>query len=146
MGQLNIPDGAIVYLDTAPVIYSIEQHPDYWPILLPLWGKLQAGNVQLISSELLLLECLVIPLRTNNTVLVNAYEQLLSSQVALFAVHESILRAAAQLRATSNLKTPDAIHAATALSMSHTLFLTNDSGLRNVAGLSIVVLKDVLNG
>jgi hypothetical protein len=62
MGQLSISDGAIVYLDAAPVIYSIEQHPSYWQLLVPLWGKLQAGNIQLISSELLLLECLVIPL------------------------------------------------------------------------------------
>ena len=29
MGQLSISDGAIVYLDAAPIIYSIEQHPDY---------------------------------------------------------------------------------------------------------------------
>jgi hypothetical protein len=36
MGQLAIPDGAIVYLDTAPIIYSIECHADYWQLLIPL--------------------------------------------------------------------------------------------------------------
>jgi predicted nucleic acid-binding protein len=145
MGQLSVPDDAIIYLDTAPVIYSIERHPDYWPLLIPVWEKLQAGSVQLISSELLLLECLVIPLRTNNTALINAYEQFLSFQVTLFPIRESILRLAAQLRAINNLKTPDAIHAATALGIRHTLFLTNDVDLRTVPGLSIVVLKEVLN-
>jgi hypothetical protein len=36
MGQLNIANGAIVYLDTAPIIYSIERNPDYWQLLVPL--------------------------------------------------------------------------------------------------------------
>jgi predicted nucleic acid-binding protein len=145
MGQLSLPDSAIVYLDTAPIIYSIERHPDYWQLLTPIWEKLQSGSIQLMSSELLLLECLVIPLRTNNTVLITAYEQFLSSRITLFPIHDSILRLAAQLRATNNLKTPDAIHAATALKIGCTQFLTNDAGLRTVSGLSVVVLKDILN-
>jgi predicted nucleic acid-binding protein len=145
MGQLSVPDGAIIYLDTAPIIYSIECYLDYWQLLAPIWEKMESGSIQLISSELLLLECLVIPLRTNNTVLINAYEQFLSSRITLFPIRDSILRLAAQFRATNNLKTPDAIHAATALNMGCTLFLTNDAGLRTVPGLSVTVLKDVLN-
>jgi predicted nucleic acid-binding protein len=77
--------------------------------------------------------------------LINAYEQFLSSRITLFPIRDSILRLAAQLRTTSNLKIPDAIHAATALNIGCTLFLTNDAGLRTVPGLSVVVLKDVLN-
>ena len=42
-------------------------------------------------------------------------------------------------------KTPDAIHAATALNKGCTVFLTNDAALRKVPGLSTVVLKDMLN-
>ena len=51
MGQLSIPDGATLYLDTAPIIYSIERHQDYWQLLTPVWEKLQLGNIQLISSD-----------------------------------------------------------------------------------------------
>lgn len=145
MGQLIIPDGAIVYLDTAPIIYSIERHIDYWQLLIPLWQKIQTGSISLISSELLILECLVIPLKTNNKLLINAYEQFLSTRITLFPIQENILRLAAQLRARNKLKTPDSIHAATALSHKPTLFLTNDSGFQNIPNLSIVVLKDVLN-
>ncbi len=145
MGQLIIPDGAIVYLDTAPIIYSIERHADYWQLLTPLWQKLQAGSISLISSELLILECLVMPLKTNNTLLINAYEQFLSTRITLFPIQENILRSAAQLRALNKLKTPDSIHAATALGQNPTIFLTNDAGFHNIPNLSIVVLKDVLN-
>lgn len=145
MGQLSVPDGAIIYLDTSPIIYSIERHIEYWQLLKPIWEKLPSGNIHLISSELLLLECLIIPLRTNNTVLIDAYDQFLSSRITLHPIRESILRSAAQLRATNNLKTPDAIHAATALNIGCTLFLTNDAGWRTIPGLSVVVLKDILN-
>jgi predicted nucleic acid-binding protein len=145
MGQLIIPDGAIVYLDTAPIIYSIERHADYWKLLTPLWQKIQAGSIQLISSELLILECLVMPLKNNDRILINAYEQFLSTRITLLPIQESILRSAAQLRASNKLKTPDSIHAATAISNSPTLFLTNDAGFHNIPNLSVVVLKDVLN-
>ncbi|NJR58696.1 MAG: hypothetical protein HC769_07450 [Cyanobacteria bacterium CRU_2_1] len=46
------------------------------------WDK--DGNcdrLQIITSELTILETLVVPLRTQNTVLINAYEQLLSGTV-----------------------------------------------------------------
>ncbi|WP_276752095.1 type II toxin-antitoxin system VapC family toxin [Chlorogloeopsis fritschii] len=55
-----------------------------------------------------------------------------------------MLRQAANIRATTNLKTPDAIHAATALSISCNQFLTNDKGFRNVPGLPVVILSEVL--
>jgi hypothetical protein len=36
MGQLILPDAAIIYVDTAIVIYSVEFNPDYWQVLQPL--------------------------------------------------------------------------------------------------------------
>jgi predicted nucleic acid-binding protein len=145
VGALIIPDNATVYLDTAPVIYSVETHPDYWALLQPLWSKSQANAINLVSSELLLLETLVSPLKNHNVALVTVYEDLFKEDIHLIEVTQTILRAAAHLRAITSLKTPDAIHAATALDHGCTIFLTNDSGLRTVPGLSVVVLNDVLN-
>lgn len=61
MGQLNIPSSSIVYVDTAIVIYSIEKFPDYFPLLEPMWKQLQSSQIQVITSELTLLETLVMP-------------------------------------------------------------------------------------
>jgi len=145
MGQLAIPLNATVYIDTSPVIYSVETNPDYWALLQPLWAKSQAHEIDIVSSELLLLETLVSPLRSNNAAVIDLYEALFEEDIKLIAISQSILRSAAHLRAITNLKTPDAIHASTTLSTGCTLFLTNDVGLRTVPGLSVVVLKDVLN-
>lgn len=145
MGTLNIPASSLVYVDTSTVIYSVEKFPEYVPLLAPLWLKLQAGEIEIVSSELILMETLVLPLRNANSILINAYEQLLiSSEIQLIPISQSILRQAAHLRATSNLKTPDAIHAATALSVSCNQFITNDKGFRNVSGLPVVILSEIL--
>jgi predicted nucleic acid-binding protein len=144
MGQLVFPS-SIVYIDTSVAIYSVEWNPNYFSLLQPLWLKLQAGEIEVVSSELILMETLVLPLKNADTFLLNASEQLLlSGGVRLIPITQSILRQAANLRATNNLKTPDAIRAATALSVSCNQFITNDKGFRNVPGLAVVILSEVL--
>lgn len=145
MGTLNILTSSLVYLDTSPVIYSVEKFPEYVPLLAPLWLKLQTGEIEIVSSELILMETLVLPLRNSNSILINAYEELLiSSEMRLIPISQSILRQAANLRATTSLKTPDAIHAATALSINCNQFITNDKGFRNIPDLPVVILNEVL--
>lgn len=142
---LMLPSSSRIYIDTAVVIYSVEWNPDYYSLLQPLWLKYQTGEIELISSELILMEALVLPLRNADTFMLDAYEQLLlSGEMQLIPISQSILRQAANHRATTRLKTPDAIHAATALSASCNQFLTNDKGFRNIPGLPTVILSEVL--
>ncbi|OLP20440.1 VapC toxin family PIN domain ribonuclease [Leptolyngbya sp. 'hensonii'] len=92
-----------------------------------MWLKLKAGEIDLICSELVLLESLVMPLKQANTALAQTYEQLLlGTDIQLIPISQKILRDAATLRAATNLKTPDAIHSTTAINTNCTLFLTND--------------------
>ena len=144
MGELTLPDSSLVYVDTQILIYSVEKHPTYWPLLRPLWLKSATGEIQIISSELTLLETLVAPLRNADSVLITAYETLLlSTEMQLMPITRAILREAAQFRAQTNLRTPDAIHAATAIAHDCSIFLTNDNGFRRVSSLPIVVLSDI---
>jgi predicted nucleic acid-binding protein len=144
MGRLIFQDGAKIYLDTSIVIYSVMTDPKYWETLRPMWQKSQDREVNLISSELLILETLVVPLRTNNVPILEIYEDLFSEDIQLQPISESILRTAAQLRATTRLKTPDAIHAATAIESRCTIFFTNDAGFRNIPRLPVVILDQVM--
>ncbi|MGI2909351.1 type II toxin-antitoxin system VapC family toxin [Tolypothrix sp. VBCCA 56010] len=145
MGQLVLPSSGRIYIDTPVAIYSVEWNPNYYSLLESLWLKLQAGEIEVVSSELILMETLVLPLKNSDTFLLNAYEQLLlSGGMRLIPISQLILRQAANLRATTNLKTPDAIHAATALSFSCNQFLTNDKGFGNVSSLPVVILSEIL--
>jgi len=146
MGTLSFPASSLVYVDAQIIIYSIEKFPNYFSTLEPMWLKLKEGEIGLVTSELTLLETLVMPLRQNNTTLVQTYEQLLlSADIQLIPVSQKILRDAATLRSSINLKTPDAIHATTALSANCAFFLTNDRVFRNVPKLPTLILDDVIN-
>lgn len=146
MGSVTLPSSGLVYMDTQVVIYSVETHATYWPLLQPVWQAARAGQFHLISSELALMEALVGPLRSRDTILQTAYEQVFqSAELSLVAIALPILREAARLRATiPALRTPDALHAATALLSGSVLFLTNDTGFRRIPGLSLTVLRDLL--
>lgn len=145
MGSLTIPSTGLVYLDANPIIYSVEKHPLYWPLLQPLWQAAKGKAIEIVSSDLVLMETLVGPLKSGDVALASAYEQLFQqAQTRLFPMTHSVLREAARLRAATRLKTPDALHAATAQQVSCVQFISNDAGFRAVPGLPLVILDDLL--
>lgn len=145
MGTLTIPASGLVYLDANPIIYSVEKHPVFGPLLQPLWQAAQARTIEVVSSDLVLMEVLVGPLKSRDTALEKAYEQaLLGTDMSLLSITHPILREAARLRATTKLKTPDAVHLATASDASCVLFVTNDAGFRGVGSIPVVILNDLL--
>ena len=110
-----------------------------------MWQTAQTQAIEIVSSELTLLEALVGPLKTGNAILLQAFElALLGTEMRLLPITQVVLREAARLRATTNLKTPDALHAATAQFAQAALFVSNDIDFRNVPGLPLVVLNDLL--
>ena len=145
MGQLSFPPLAKVYLDTAPIIYSVEKHADYWQMLISLWQSLKANEIEVFTSELTLLETLVQPIKQNNQSLISAYESLLTkTDVKLEPISLDILRRAADLRAAQNLKTPDAVHASTAIASNCSYFVTNDDGFKRLSNFNVVILSDLI--
>lgn len=145
MGSLTLPAAGLVYVDTSGIIYTVEKHADYESLLWPLWTAVEEETIKAVTSELSLLETLVKPLRDGNPSLAQDYETLLTTtKIILQPITASILKDAAQLRATTNLRTPDAIHAATALALGCKLFVTNDTDYRKAPALPIAVLKELL--
>jgi len=134
-----------VYLDANPIIYTVEKHPVYGPVLVPLWQAAQAQTIEVVSSELALMESLVGPLKKGDTALEKTYEQaFLGTDMRLLPITQPVLREAARLRATTKLKTPDALHLATAKLAGCALFVSNDAAFRGAATIAIVILDDLL--
>ncbi len=145
MGRLTWSAGDVIYLDTDVVIYTVERAEPYHTLLQPLWAAANAGEIQLAGSELLLLETMVLPLRHGNLQLQTAFRNLLlNTHFTLVPISRPILEQAAGLRASSSIKTPDSIHAATALSVKGASFLTNDKAFSRVTGLRVQVLDSIL--
>jgi len=98
-------------------------------------------NVGLMTSRLALLECRAKPIRDGNLTLLAQFDALFSAhRMTLLEVTPRVIERATDLRARYNFKTPDALHAATALEGSVSLFLTGDAGFRRCTELPVEVL------
>ena len=145
MGPLNLPLAGLVYIDASSLIYSVERVEPYRTLLEPMWQEAQDGNLTIVSSPVLVIEALVKPLREGNAEIEMQYRELFSSNaVRLLDASCQVFEDAARLRASTGLKAPDALHAATALRAGCALFITNDTDFRRVEGLPVVVLSDLL--
>jgi len=136
--------GQLVGLDTSPFIFFIEEHPDYLPIVLPLFQAIYSGQVQAVTSTITLVEVLVHPLRQGNTKVSQQYRTILTQAqgINMLAITPDIAETAARLRADFNLRTPDAIQVAAALKAGATTFITNDRGLVRLPDMRMVLLAD----
>jgi len=146
MGRLALPIFGSVYLDSNCFIYSVEKIEPYNTLLKPMWVAAKANQFEIVSSELTLLEILTKPLQDNDTLLENLFRALLNAnEVRLIPTTTAIWEQATRFRAKTGLKTPDAIHAATALVASSTLFITNDVVFRRISSLPVTILSDYID-
>lgn len=147
MGSLTLPISGTIYLDANGFIYTVEKIEPYRSDLVTLWQAVQSGTLKVVSSELTLMEVLVKPLRDQSLAIERAFRSVLqgSPDVRLLTITIAVLERAANLRASTGLKTPDAIHAATALEHGCALFITNDPAFRRVPGLTVTVLDDLIS-
>ena len=147
MEWLTQLQGQIVGLDTAPLIYLSEQNLTYLEIVRCFFQAMSRREFQVFTSTLTLTEVMVYPLRAGNIELAQEYRDILLYEENLTSVPVSpvIAEAAAQLRATQNLRTPDAIQIATAIDRGAGFFLTNDIHLSSITCLNIIVLDELRN-
>ncbi|MFN5969603.1 MAG: type II toxin-antitoxin system VapC family toxin [Microcystis sp.] len=145
MEWLNLLKNQVVGLDTAPLIYFIEKNSLYYSRVQPFFSLVAQRHFQVVTSVITVVEVLVYPLRMGNLELAQQYRDILSNQAELsvLPVTETIAEQAAQLRATYNLRTPDAIQLATALNQKASFFLTNDNRLPQLETLQILMLNSL---
>lgn len=130
--------GRVVGLDTAPLIYHVEEKVPYLAAVDPFFAALTAGEFRVVTSVLTLSEALVQPVRHNDTPLAAIYRSILLNTPGLIITPVSIQiaeRAAAIRAAHRRVRLPDAVQLATALIGGADFFLTNDIALPPLPGL-----------
>lgn len=144
MGLMQDVGRGPVGLDTAAFIYWMEEHRVFLPAMEPIFRAIAEGRLEGVTSGVTLLETLVVPLRAGDRDLADRYETCLTRArgIRLVDLDRPLLRAAAELRATLRVKTPDALQLAAALRFRCTTFVTNDRRLPAVPGLAILQLRD----
>ena len=128
-----------LYLDAAPVIYTVEQVAPFFPVVD---ARLSIAGVVLVASDLTRMECRVKPVREDNADLLKDYDDFFAYAVTeIVALSREIIDQATEIRARYGFKTPDAVRLGAAVVTSCAASLTNDHRLDRFSDISIEVIQ-----
>jgi len=133
----DLPDRAVLLIDTAPIIYMLEGHPRLAAHFRPVFEAHATGSVVFATTTITLAEVLTGPLRAGNEPLARRYRGLLQSW-QLVELDADIAETAARLRATRQLKLADAVQAASALAIGAAALVTHDRDFSRLGELRIL--------
>lgn len=145
MGISERIKGKRLYLDTNILIYLFEDFPVYHDVIQEITQCVDAGEAQLFTGEITIAELMVMPFRKDNPELIKFHMRALEDKafIKLLPTTRKVYLKTAFLRATfPNMKTPDAIHVASAVEGGVDVFITNDAGIKTPSGLDRVLLSD----
>jgi predicted nucleic acid-binding protein len=140
MGPLdfaNLPEDALVLVDTAPIIYFLEGHPKLGSRFQPLFTAHASGHLRFAIATITIVEVLTGPLQSGDDALAQRYRAILETWQTV-ALDVDIAEGAARLRASLGLKLADAVQAASALAINAAALATHDRDFSRVRSLRII--------
>lgn len=140
MGTLDLsglPVGALLLIDSAPIIYWLEQHPVFAEHFRPLFDRHAAGGFRFAVTTTSIAEVLTGPFKIGNHALARRYRAVLESWEVV-ELDAGLAEDAARLRATLKLKLADAVQAASALAINADALVTHDRDFRGLSALRVI--------
>jgi len=133
----DLPEDALLLIDSAPIIYFLEAHRKFGPYFKPLFDAHGAGHLRFAVTTITIAEVLSGPLRAADDALARRYRAILESWQPI-ALDVDIAESAARLRASLRLKLADAVQAASALAINAAALVTHDRDFSRVHSLRII--------
>jgi|GEM_PF-63739 predicted nucleic acid-binding protein len=139
----QLPEGSLIAIDTAPLIFWLEGHPRWAAAYAALFDGLDAGRWQGLLSTITLAELLTGPLQQGRDELAERYAAALCDpgSFQLASLTPAIATSAARLRARYKLRLPDALQLATALQGGAQALVTHDRDFAGCNDLPILGLS-----
>lgn len=139
----------IAFLDASAVIYAVEGSPEWSEALkqqlrqLAMTDQASAGGLQLAISRLSWLECRVGPLRRRDAEALARFDAFfLHPDLEWVELSPAVVERATLLRAELNLRTPDALQAASCLQLgADAVMVTGDAGFQRVPTLRLALVN-----
>src|SRR5688572_6752180 len=104
----GLPEHALLLLDSAPIIYFLEDHPKFGPRFQILFEEHSKGNVHFAVTTITIAEVLAGPLGVGDESLVRRYRSILESWQVV-ALDVEIAESAARVRTSFRLELADAV-------------------------------------
>jgi len=134
-----------LFLDSAPVIYYVEENPTYIDVTAAIFDRIDQGALTAVASPVTLAECLVLPGRSGSANSVRDFLDLLvyGQNLWFTPIEHTCAQRAAALRAKYHLPLLDSLQVAVALHMGCDAVLTNNALFRRVRDVRIIMVDDL---
>jgi len=130
----TLPVGALLLMDSAPIVYFLEANPKFAKLFKPLFERHAAGDLHFAVPTVAIAEVLTGPLQSDNEALAERFRAILESwQVVDLTANIAV--SAARLRASLRLKLADAVQAASAIAINADALITYDRDFSRVPSL-----------
>jgi predicted nucleic acid-binding protein len=133
----GLADGALLLMDSPPIIYLLESHPKFSAIFKPFFVAHDAGRVRFAVTTITLAEVLTGPLQAGDEAMAERYRAILETWQVV-DLNADIAANAARLRASLRLKLADAVQAASAISINADALVTHDRDFSRVRSLRVL--------
>jgi predicted nucleic acid-binding protein len=146
VARLRDISGKKIALDTVIFIYALEGNSQFGESAARILQSIEYGECRGMSSDLVLAELMVKPLREGKPEIAEEYASELPSfpNLTFITPSREVIIVGAKLRSKTNLKLIDALHLATAINQKCQIFITNDTAMKcNVPGLDIWLLSEI---
>jgi predicted nucleic acid-binding protein len=133
----NLPEHALLLIDSTPIIYVLETRAKLADRFLPLFAAHAAGRFRFAVTTITIAEILTGPLQAGDEELAQRYRAVLESW-QIVDLTAQIAETAARLRASLKLKLADAVQAASAVGINADALVTHDRDFSRLASLRVL--------
>lgn len=132
-----------VFLDTAPIVYYLENNELYYPVMKRFWKSCESCDY--VTSAVTVTEYLTYPYQQNEIKLINDFNAFIDGmEINIKSIDREIAEKAAKIRAEyKSFKTMDALQLATACLSGCDLVLTNDKQLKQFKEIKCLTVEEL---
>ena len=134
-----------VYIDTAPIIYFLENSSLYMESMGKFFSRCVKEHIQIVTSTLTIEEYLVLPYSDGKMEYVDNFKRFIQyMNIEVVDIDAAIAEQAAKIRGQyKNFKAMDALQIAAAVAKKCDMFFTNDKQLRQEKELPCMTMEDI---
>lgn len=134
-----------VFIDTAPIIYYLENSSLYLESMKKFFEKCIKEHIQIVTSTLTIEEYLVSPYSNGKMEYVDNFKRFIGyMSIEVVNIDSTIAEQGARIRGQYiNFKAMDALQIATAIVSGCDMFFTNDKQLRQEKELPCMTMEDI---
>lgn len=134
-----------VFIDTAPIIYFLENSSLYMESMEKFFTRCVKENIQIVTSTLTVEEYLVLPYSNEKMEYVDNFKRFIKyMNVEVMDIDSTIAEEGAKIRGRyKNFKAMDALQIATAVVKKCDMFFTNDKQLQQEKELPCMTMEDI---